>query len=165
MARPKFKATQAMRERVRSYAAIGLKHDDISKIIGCSAKTLRLHFRNELDRAAIEANANVAGKLYQTAMTGNVAAMMFWLRARAGWKDSTTHAPSLPDPRQAPPLAPDNVVIVLPANKRFDDPRTITEAEYKRRFGHSPFEHDSAPAPLCLPGQGNGVVEEPDEGE
>ncbi len=167
MARPKFKATQALRERVRSFAAVGTKQEEIARVIGCSAKTLRLHFRNELLRGAIEANANVAGKLYQTAITGNVAAMIFWLRARAGWRDSTPRTPSPVDsysPAQTPRNPHDNTVIILPYNKRFDLPK-ITERDDGRRRGRSPFGPDPRPSPLCLPEQGNVFVEEPDESQ
>ncbi len=127
MARPKFKATQALRERVRSFAAVGTKQEEIARVIGCSAKTLRLHFRDELDRAAIETNALVAGKLFQEAVAGNVQAQIFWLRARAGWRDSTPRAPSPVDPYSAPQTLRnphDNTVIILPYNERFDRPLT-----------------------------------------
>ncbi len=169
MARPRFKATPALRERVRSYSAVGVKHDDIAKMIGCSSKTLRLHFRDELVRGEIEANANIMGKLYQIAMGGSLAAIMFWYRVRAGWKESPPSPQPRPDPYVPPPSPPnpmDNILIIIPDNGRDSSTEgKITEGEFRRRYGRSPFARDSRPLPLCAPIEGNGVVEEPDEGE
>jgi hypothetical protein len=58
MARPRFVASVERRKMVRSMAAYGIRQEDIACCIGLrSAKTLRRHFREELDRAATEANA------------------------------------------------------------------------------------------------------------
>ena len=56
-------------------------------MIGVSGKTLRKHYRKELDLAAIKANADVAGFLFNSAKKGNVTAQIFWLKTRAGWKE------------------------------------------------------------------------------
>jgi len=61
MARKIFLVTDEMRERVRSLAARGVRHEDIAAIIDCDAKTVRKHFRDELDRGMAEANSNVTG--------------------------------------------------------------------------------------------------------
>ena len=41
-----------MREKVRYFAGLGGRQDDIAKMIGCAAKTLRKRFRSELADAA-----------------------------------------------------------------------------------------------------------------
>ena len=49
---------------------------------------IRKHFRAELDRGAIEAITKVAQSLFRTATEGNnVAAAIFWMKARAGWRE------------------------------------------------------------------------------
>jgi len=48
---------EAVRERVRHLAGVGVRQDDIARIIGCSPKTLRKRLRDELDRGVAEANA------------------------------------------------------------------------------------------------------------
>jgi hypothetical protein len=58
-------------------AGIGLRQDDIAKIIGCSPKTLRKRLRDELDRGVAEANATVSGYLFASAKAGNVTAQIF----------------------------------------------------------------------------------------
>jgi hypothetical protein len=73
-------------------AGYGTKQDDIARIMGIHDGTLREKFRRELDTAAIEANAAVAQSLHNMATKGeNVAAAIFWLKCRAGWKDPLLH--------------------------------------------------------------------------
>jgi hypothetical protein len=53
--RPWFKPTKKQRELVESMAGYGMPHVDIARLItddGIDPKTLRLHFRKELDRGA-----------------------------------------------------------------------------------------------------------------
>src|SRR5947207_14653638 len=59
----------------------------------CSAldpKTLRKHYREELDLGETKANAQVAGFLFNSARTGNVTAQIFWLKTRARWRETPT---------------------------------------------------------------------------
>ena len=51
-------------------------------------KTLRKHYRRELDTAHIRANAAVANRLFKRATTDSVAAGIFWLKAQAGWRET-----------------------------------------------------------------------------
>ena len=87
MARDPFKPTDELRAKVRQLSAMGLPQDDIARLIECSPKTLRKHFRRELNLGNAEVNAMVAGFLFQSAKTGNVAAQIFWLKTRARWKE------------------------------------------------------------------------------
>ena len=104
MARPRFVASVEQRKMVRSLAAYGHRQEEIARWIGLrSAKTLRRHFREELDRAATEANAQVAQSLYQQATSGKkTAATIFWLKTRAGWHEPAR--PVEPRPVEIPPL-------------------------------------------------------------
>lgn len=120
MARNPFTVTDKLREKVRSLAAVGVRQDDIAKIVDCSPKTLRKHFRRELDRAGAEANAMIAGSLYQAAMNGNVTAMIFWLKVRAHWKETMPPEPAEPDGEPARPPA---TIVILPDNGR--DPELV----------------------------------------
>ena len=88
MPTPPFTPTDEQRRVVRAMAGYGVPHDDIALVVRCSPPTLRKRFRQELDVATIEANARVAQTLYQQATTpGNIAATIFWLKARAGWRE------------------------------------------------------------------------------
>lgn len=85
-------------------AAYGIPQPDIAAVVGCDDKTLRKHFRQELDTAATQANARVAGALFKKA-TGDgpssVTAAIFWLKARAGWQEAKEDAPGKKEQRQA----------------------------------------------------------------
>ena len=65
-----------------------MPQDDIATLLEIDAKTLRKHFRRELDRGAIEATAKVGQSLFRMATEGgSVAAAIFWMKARAGWRE------------------------------------------------------------------------------
>ena len=85
--RPPFKPTDKQREQVIALSSNGLPHIQIARIIGCAPKTLRKHFREELNIGKIQANAKVAGALYQSALNGNVKAQTFWLKTVSGWQE------------------------------------------------------------------------------
>ena len=95
-------------------AGLGVPQDDIAKIIGCAPKTLRKRFREELDRGVAEANAMVAGYLFNSAKQGNVSAQIFWLKTRAHWREGAAPGPI----SGANTGASSPVVLILPDNGR-----------------------------------------------
>ena len=87
--RPPFKPTDEQREQVIAMSSNGVPHRQQAPLIGCSSpKTLRKHFRDELNIGKIQAHAKVAGALYQSALDGNVKAQSFWLKTVGGWKET-----------------------------------------------------------------------------
>src|SRR4051812_9398406 len=89
-ARPSFEPSQSQRQMVEPMAGCGVPESDIAVVIGIAPKTLRKHFRDELDTGHIKANAKVAGNLYRIANgSGREAgtAAIFWLKVRAGWRE------------------------------------------------------------------------------
>src|SRR5260370_25157033 len=83
MPRPKLHPNEEQRNLVKSMAACGIPHEQIAKRIGIrSPKTLRKHFRSELDDGITEANYQVARSLHQSATQGDTDAAKFWLRCR-----------------------------------------------------------------------------------
>ena len=87
MARELFTPTDEQRGMVKAFAAYGVQQDEIAKYLEIDPKTLRKHFRRELDTGSIEATSKVAQSLYKAAMGGNVGAAIFWMKARAGWRE------------------------------------------------------------------------------
>ncbi len=94
MARPSHQPDPVQRRQVEAMAGYGVPEADIAGIIGIDPKTLRKHYRRELDHGHVKANVKVAENLYRKA-TGEgreaVTAAIFWLKTRAGWKETTTH--------------------------------------------------------------------------
>ena len=115
MARKAFVATDTMREKVKYLAGVGVPQSDIAKIIGCAPKTLRRRFRDELDRGVAEANATVAGYLFNAARTGNIAAIIFWLKSRARWRERPTKAE---EAFKTPSQPTQSHIVILPYNGR-----------------------------------------------
>ena len=85
----KHSPTDATRQTVQLHATIGTPQDVIARVLGIDAKTLRLHYRDELDLATARANATIGGALFNKAKNGDTAAQIFWMKTRAGWKDTT----------------------------------------------------------------------------
>jgi hypothetical protein len=83
-----FIPTDEQRRTVRALSGYGVPQDGIAIHIGIDAKTLRKHFREDLDRGSVEATAKVAQSLFHLATVDkNVAAAIFWMKARAGWRE------------------------------------------------------------------------------
>ena len=73
---------------MKALSGYGVPQEDIAIHMDMDAKTLRKHFRRELDRGTIEANAKVAQTLFTMATVDkNVAAAIFWMKARGGWRE------------------------------------------------------------------------------
>ena len=88
MSRKPHQPTDQLRKQVKVMAALGMPQEDIGKVIGIDAKTLRLHYRGELDSGLAEVTAKIGANLVQTALgSGRDAfkAQQFFLKMRAGW--------------------------------------------------------------------------------
>ena len=94
MARPSHKPDPIVRRQVEAMAGYGVAESDIARVVGLDPKTLRKHYRDELDNGHVKANAKVAENLFRKA-TGEgreaVTAAIFWLKTRAGWKETALH--------------------------------------------------------------------------
>ena len=88
MGRRAHRPDPSQRRQVEAMAAYGIPEDNISRVIGVDPKTLRKHYRDELDLGETKANAQVAGFLFKAAKNGNVTAQIFWLKTRAKWRES-----------------------------------------------------------------------------
>jgi hypothetical protein len=93
-----FEPTDEQRRTVRAMSGFGVPRPDIAIHVGIDPKTLRKWFRDELDRGSIEATTKVAQSLFRMATEGNnVAAAIFWMKTRAGWREKQQVELSGPD--------------------------------------------------------------------
>jgi len=94
MGRPAHKPNTHSRRQVEAMAGFGIPEADVARVLAIDPKTLRRHYRTELDTGHVRANARVAESLYRKA-TGEgreaVLAAIFWLKARGGWKEISVH--------------------------------------------------------------------------
>jgi hypothetical protein len=102
MGRTAHQPDAAGRRQVEAMAGYGIPEDDIATVLDISPKTLRKHYRKELDKGHVKATAKVAENLYRRA-TGEgreaVTAAIFWLKTRAGWKETSVHQLAGPMPK------------------------------------------------------------------
>ncbi len=104
MGRPPHLPGSSERRQVEAMAGYGIPEADIARVLGIDPKTLRKHYREELDTGHVLANAKVAESLFRKA-TGDhrqaVTAAIFWLKTRAGWKETSVHEVNggFPQPR------------------------------------------------------------------
>ena len=93
MANPPHVPTPELRKQVQAMSGFGIQQDRIGRIIGLDPKTLRKHYRDELDLGTDKSNALVADSLFRKALgsgQGSVTAAIFWLKTRAHWKETTS---------------------------------------------------------------------------
>src|SRR5665213_4537657 len=91
MGRRSHKPDAFKRRQVEAMAGYGVPEADIARVVGIDPKTLRKHYREELDTGQIKATAKVAESLFRKA-TGDgaqsVTAAIFWLKTRGGWRET-----------------------------------------------------------------------------
>jgi len=97
-----FVPTEEQKRMVEAMAACGVPQTAIAFVVQINERTMRKYFRDELDNGTHKANARVAQFLY-TGILGSAtqepfkseslraACAMFWLKTRAGWKETISH--------------------------------------------------------------------------
>ena len=71
--------------------AYGVPELNIASVIGIDPKTLRKHYRHELDNGQVKATAKVAESLFRKATSDgpqSVTAAIFWLKTKGGWRET-----------------------------------------------------------------------------
>jgi hypothetical protein len=82
--------TEQLRSQIESLAGLGIRREDIARLFQISENTLRKHYRAEIVRGSVMANANVAKSLYRKAVGSgplSVSTGIFWMKTRGGWRD------------------------------------------------------------------------------
>jgi DNA-binding XRE family transcriptional regulator len=91
MPRQPHKPTDESRRQVETLVGMGMTREQIGRFVGVSENTLRKYYESQLGTGDVKANAKVAQALFRKA-TGDgpssVTAAIFWLKARAGWKEA-----------------------------------------------------------------------------
>ncbi len=138
MGRRAHKPDPPSRRQVEAMAGYGIPEKDIACVLEIDPKTLRRHYRRELDKGHIKATAKVSESLYRKA-TGDgaqsVTAAIFWLKTRAGWKETQVH--------ETQGQVRHTFVARMPAPVR-------DIAEWQRLYAPKVIEHDPATGGLPL---------------
>jgi len=120
--------TDETRAIVRSMSVVGYGQQDVSVVLNLDEKTLRKHYREELDLAAIKANTIIGNTAFMMATGGGppridaegrniggdwrnaIPSMtIFWMKTKMGFRETTRHEHSGPDgkPMQTQQVPPD----------------------------------------------------------
>lgn len=113
----------AGRRQVEAMSAYGIPEADIARVLSIDPKTLRKHYRDELDLGSVKANSRMAENLYKKAMGDgpqSVTATIFWLKTRAQWKETIVQEHT----GDAGPVMKIERVIVAPPLRDYDAPAT-----------------------------------------
>ena len=86
--KPSHKPTEEQRLRVEQGAALGIPQENLAGLMKIDVKTLRKHYREELDHGATKANMVIGGALFNKAKGGDTAALIFWAKTRMGFKET-----------------------------------------------------------------------------
>ena len=86
--KPPHAPSDAQRQTVQLHTTVGTTQAVISQLLGIDLKTLRKHYREDLDVSKAKANATIGGALFRKAKGGDTASMTFWLKTRARWRET-----------------------------------------------------------------------------
>tara|TARA_S200002703_G_scaffold154491_1_gene157362 strand:+ start:626 stop:973 length:348 start_codon:yes stop_codon:yes gene_type:complete len=86
-----YKPTDDQRKLVRNWSGLGFQQARIARKLDIDEKTLRKHYRDELDLGADDANAAIGASLFNKAKNGDTAAAIFWAKTRMGWSEKQIH--------------------------------------------------------------------------
>lgn len=93
--RKRWKPSPQDRTMVETMVGYGVPQEAIGQLLGVSDDTLRKHCAAEIELGTIKANAKVAEGLYKRATfqageeRSNVTAAIFWMKTRAGWRETS----------------------------------------------------------------------------
>ncbi len=136
---------------VEALTGYGIPQEDICRLVinpstgrGIDGKTLREHYRAQIDKGAVSATSRVIGGLFKNAVTpvpgkypgGNPLAQIFWLKARAGWRTTDQH-------------------VLIPAQPETPQTEDVVQADAMRRVLFA-LEHN-ARAPKTIEGESKKV--------
>lgn len=112
MPNPPHAPTAESRAQVSALYSYGITQEEIARFLSIDPKTLRLHYRDELDSAHVKANAKVGQFLFQNASgqtlgsgathSDCVRAAMFWAKTRMGWRETNGLEVTNPDGSLSP---------------------------------------------------------------
>lgn len=139
--RPELRFKDTDRRQVKTMVGYGIPLKDIAGVFKIDTRTLKRHFKSEIETGKTHANSQVAQALFKNAVgtplevkdaegkvierherAGNTVAQIFWLKAQAGWSDQPK------DPSK--PLMQENakVSFYIPANGR-EKPEKLTDEQ------------------------------------
>ena len=87
--RKAFEPTAKERQQVEAMAGVGLPHDQIGALVrdGVCTDVIRQYFAKELKAGKAKASAKIGQTLFNRAIGGETAALIWWTKSQMGWKE------------------------------------------------------------------------------
>ena len=89
--RPNFKPTPEQEKVCSLGVGFGLTHEQIGKLVGCSAKTVRKHFEHALETGKERLTMDIGSQLYKKAMNGDTISAIFLAKTKGGFQEKVEH--------------------------------------------------------------------------
>ena len=86
MGAPHYKPNELDRQLVKDAMASGLTQDDAAMVLGVSTPTLVKYYQQEISSARAAMVTAIGGTLMTSALKGNLAAQMFYLKTQGRWR-------------------------------------------------------------------------------
>lgn len=83
--KPEHQATEENKQKVIDLSCNGFNQEDIADYLDIDDKTLRKHYRIELNKAKRDKTIALGNKLYLRALDGDPQAQEFWLKCQGKW--------------------------------------------------------------------------------
>ncbi len=80
--------TDESKRMVESTSGLGLPQEQIAILVGIDDKTLRKHYRTELDMGKAKANGQIAKTLYSKAVGGDTTSLIWWTKTQMRWAET-----------------------------------------------------------------------------
>lgn len=79
--------TEDTRQKVMAWCSAGIPHEVMARLLMIHRHTLAKHYPFELQHGRNQANGMIAGTLFQKAIMGDTASLIFWAKTRMGWRE------------------------------------------------------------------------------
>ena len=91
--RKPFEPTAKERQQVEAMAGVGLPHDQIAALLrdGVCVDVVRDNFAHELKAGKAKASAKIGQTLFNRAIGGETAALIWWTKSQMGWREKRAH--------------------------------------------------------------------------
>lgn len=114
-------------------AGLGLTNAQIGHLIRKGVViddvTTAKHFRREIEEGKSAAILKIANTLYNQAIGGNVACMMFWLKTRARWRETDRY--DGPVDADGKPMVARSGVLLIPKSMTPEEWEKMAEAQQR----------------------------------
>ena len=88
MARKKHERSEELARRLATMAGLGLTQRMAGHIEDISEDTIQRYYKEDWEKGKAQVHAQIAQKLYEKAMAGDTASLIFWAKTQMRWRET-----------------------------------------------------------------------------